>query len=149
VPNSRYIILNVSLCHGDFSVREGLSRSRQSTLAVVRALGSGGDYVGVCNCPRGVGVTGSTDLLVTSAAFKFLTSVSLIAKTMISIRLWHPDNVKVPRTIYHGIYLENVIFTTRVRLLGYGTQAMSIEGCFSIPKGAMALGTAQMTQNFN
>ena len=47
--------------------------------------------------------------------------------------------------MYHGTYLEMV--TTHVRLLEYGTQAMPIEGRFSIPipKGAMALGTSLMT----
>jgi hypothetical protein len=48
--------------------------------------------------------------------------------------------------IDHGTYLENVMFTTHVRLLGYGTQANPIEGCLSIPKGAMDMGTRLMTK---
>jgi hypothetical protein len=30
--------------------------------------------------------------------------------------------------------------------MAHGTQAMPIEGCFSIPKGAMTLGTPLMTE---
>jgi hypothetical protein len=64
-------------------------------------------------------------LLITSAAFKSPCSVSLIADL---------DKLDIHSAL--APTQENVMFTTHVRPLGYGTQAMPIDGSLSIPKAS-------------
>jgi hypothetical protein len=80
----------------------------------------------VCVTVKGGGEGGSNEVERLASHFlclQVLGSGFLITEiTSILIRLWHPDIAKLPCAIYHGTYLENVMFTTHVRLMGYGTQ---------------------------
>lgn len=99
------------------------SGSTSSIHLAAKVLASGGDYVGVRS--RQEGEDGSNEVEGLAGHVRCLQvsdSLFLIGEiTSIPIRLWHLDNVKVPRAIYHGTYLVNVMFITHVRLMGYDT----------------------------